>query len=78
MDKYGHLQPGTYDINSERYDQLIKKFFLLRILLNQKTKNKLNYQIFKKIRLEKCFYKKLILMLKIYFHIYHHQQLIGV
>ena len=56
LKKYGHLRPGTYDINSKRYDQT-NKYFVKDITKN-KIKNKEN--LFKIKNLEKVKIDKLI------------------
>ena len=39
INKYGHLRPGTYDINSKNYAQAFKKYFN-KISNNEKNKSK--------------------------------------
>ena len=62
MDKYGHLRPGTYDINSERYDQLNKKIFFIKDFIKSKSKKKIKFKL---SNLQKKKIRKMLLSKKI-------------
>ena len=55
LKKYGHLRPGTYDIESTRYDKLKK--FKIENQLSVKKKRKFYLDIKKRIQIEKLIKK---------------------
>lgn len=50
LDKYGHLRPGTYDINSQRYDERFEEYFPnIPSTYNEKTSFVFNNKMIRKI-----------------------------
>ncbi len=58
--KYGHLRPGTYDINSKNYSLFDKDFFTKKKNTMKKIKNKFNLTSSKKIKIENILKKNQI------------------
>lgn len=66
--KYGHLRPGTYDINSKNYSLFDKDFFTKKKNTISKIKNKFNLTSSKKLKIENILKKnKIGISSKIFF-----------
>ncbi len=55
--KYGHLRPGTYDINSKNYSSFEKEFFTKKKVTNKKKQDNFKVENYKILKIEKLLKK---------------------